>query len=96
MIFDKKINKLTGKIILLLIIIGCFLAFLTFRVHKNISGTRITGRKQLIVSTELVKSTKKRTIWESIGIAVSNESIDITCFGTVKVESKKQNQNNMK
>ena len=85
MFFDKKINKLTGKIILLLIIIGCFLAFLTFRVHKNISGTRVTGQKQLIVSTELVKNSKRRTILVSIGIAVSNESIDITCFDTVKL-----------
>ena len=79
MFFDKKINyeETYLKNILLLIIIGCFLAFLTFRVHKNISGTRIKGQKQLIVRTELVKNSKRRTILESIG---SNESVDITCF----------------
>jgi len=54
-------------------------------VHKNISGTRVTGQKQMIVSTELLKNSKTRTILESIGIAVSNESIDITCFDTVKL-----------
>ena len=85
MFFDKKINKLTGNIILLLIIIGCFLAFLFFRLYKNISGTRITGQKQLMVSIELVKNSKTKTILVSIGLAVSNESIDITCFDTVKL-----------
>ena len=80
MFFDKKRNKLTGKIILLLIIIGCFFPFLIFHVYKDISGTRVTGQKQLIVSTELLKNSKTRTILESIGIAVSNEFVDITCF----------------
>lgn len=78
-------KKLTEKSILLLIITGCFLAFLIFRVYKNISGTRVTGQKQLIVSTELVKTSKMQTVLEFIGTAVSNESVDITSSITQKV-----------
>lgn len=78
-------KKLTEKSILLLIITGCFLAFLIFRVYKNISGTRVTGQKQLIVSTELVKTSKTQTVLEFIGTAVSNESVDITSSITQKV-----------
>ena len=78
-------KKLTEKNILLLIIIGCFFAFLIFRVYKNISETQVTGQKQLIVSTELVKNSKTRTILEFIGTAVSNESVDITSSITQKV-----------
>ena len=78
-------KKLTEKSILLLIITGCFLAFLIFRVYKNISGTQVTGQKQLIVSTELVKTSKTQTVLEFIGTAVSNESVDITSSITQKV-----------
>ena len=78
-------KKLTEKSILLLIITGCFLVFLIFRVYKNISGTQVTGQKQLIVSTELVKTSKTQTVLEFIGTAVSNESVDITSSITQKV-----------
>ena len=67
------------------VIFYCLFTFRFFRVYKNISGTRVTGQKQLIVSIELVKNSKTRTILESIETAVSNESVEITSYITQKV-----------
>ena len=55
------------------VIFYCLFPFRFFRVYKNISGTRVTGQNQLIVSIEPVKNSKTRTILESIGAAVSNK-----------------------
>ena len=54
-------------------------------MYKNISGTRVTGQNQLIVSIEPVKNSKTRTILESIGTTVSNKSVEITSSITQKV-----------
>lgn len=78
-------KKLKTKNILLLIFAICFLLFLLFRAYKNSSNSRLMKQKQLAVSAEVVKTSKMQTIFEFIGTAVSNESVNITSSITQKV-----------